>query len=272
VKKKRIYSIHLVASDKEKPLAVTISSGIARILFGGLALFLALMILTLILYLPRAFKYRQLQVENEELIRGRLQVMTILSEYNRIRQMDQYIRTSLGADLALGGLDSVALDSLSQILPSPISSGANVAKISYLDNIPIFPPVNGFVTQRYLDQVLQSSETHFGVDIAAKEGDPIKAAASGVVVSSGWTYRFGYTIILYHLNGYFTFYGHNLRNLVEPHQLVERGEVIGTVGNTGLSRGPHLHFEIWKNGQPINPQDLIFEYKQKDISLDKLGG
>ena len=74
-----------------------------------------------------------------------------------------------------------------------------------------------------------------------------------MVVFSGWTYEFGNVIILYHGNDYFTYYGHNKKNLKSQWDIVERGEVIGIVGSTGVSSGPHLHFEIWKEFSPINP-------------------
>jgi murein DD-endopeptidase MepM/ murein hydrolase activator NlpD len=127
--------------------------------------------------------------------------------------------------------------------------------------------VDGYITRGFIDDKVMTSENHYGVDVAAAEGTPIKAAAAGVVVFSNWTYDLGYTVILYHSDGYFSIYGHNQRNSVVAHQYVKRGEVIGYLGNTGKSQGPHLHFEIWREGVPINPQELIYSYKKADISL-----
>jgi len=92
-----------------------------------------------------------------------------------------------------------------------------------------------------------------------------------VVVFANWTNDLGYTVILYHSNGYFTIYGHNQRNSVVEHQYITRGQVIGYLGNTGKSDGPHLHFEIWQEGNPIDPQTMIYSYRLADVSLKTEG-
>jgi murein DD-endopeptidase MepM/ murein hydrolase activator NlpD len=107
---------------------------------------------------------------------------------------------------------------------------------------------------------------HGGIDIVAKQGAPIKASASGLVVFSGWTYEMGNLIIIHHGDGYFTHYGHNQQNFKYQLDIVKRGEVIGLVGDTGISSGPHLHFEIWKDKQSIDPLNYFPEYKQTDLT------
>ena len=99
-------------------------------------------------------------------------------------------------------------------------------------------------------------EAHGGIDIVAKEGTPINSAASGVVVFSGWTYEMGNLIIIYHGGGYMTHYGHNQNNLVSRLDMVKRGDVIGYVGNTGISSGPHLHWGVTLFGTHVDPQLL----------------
>ena len=103
-------------------------------------------------------------------------------------------------------------------------------------------------------------------DIVAKEGEPIIASASGVVVFSAWTYEFGNLIILYHGDDYFTHYGHNKQNLKQTLDTIERGEVIGLVGNTGVSSGPHLHFEVWREFEAVDPLIYFPEYRSKDLT------
>jgi murein DD-endopeptidase MepM/ murein hydrolase activator NlpD len=93
------------------------------------------------------------------------------------------------------------------------------------------------------------------------------AAASGVVVFSGWTYEFGNQIILYHGDDYFTHYGHNKQNFLNQLELVKRGDVIGLVGSTGISSGPHLHFEVWKKFEPKDPLLYFPEYLTNDLTL-----
>ena len=117
--------------------------------------------------------------------------------------------------------------------------------------------------------VFNIDKTHGGIDIVAKEGTPIKSASSGVVVFSGWTYELGNLIIIYHGGDYMTHYGHNQKNLVSRLNVVKRGDVIGYVGDTGISSGPHLHFEVWKGDSSIDPLIYFPMYLKKDLTLKK---
>lgn len=268
--KKKTYTLHLLSESREKPLILTFSYASARALIIGATAFLLLLVVTILITLPKAVKYRQVTLENAELVQDRLKVSQILSDYNQIRQMDQYIRSVLGTDLILPSSDSASNATANFLKNNPDRN--RFVQISFLENVPISPPVNGYITRGFIDDKVMTSENHYGVDVAAAEGTPIKAAAAGVVVFSNWTNDLGYTVILYHSNGYFSIYGHNQRNSVTEHQYVRRGDVIGYLGNTGKSEGPHLHLEIWREGNPIDPQDLIYSYKKTDISLKNEGG
>jgi murein DD-endopeptidase MepM/ murein hydrolase activator NlpD len=131
-------------------------------------------------------------------------------------------------------------------------------RTSMLTTMPLKLPVNGFVSQEF------RWPEHPGIDIVAREGLPIQASADGRVVFSGWTNDFGNSVILYHSSGYLTFYRHNAQNLVSLHQSVKQGDIIALLGNSGESSGPHLHFEIWKDGRPQNPRIYL-------LDLDNLG-
>ncbi len=99
---------------------------------------------------------------------------------------------------------------------------------------------------------------HAGIDIPAKTGTNIVAANDGVVVYSGDEYSgFGNLIVIAHRDGTFTMYGHNHRNKVDRGDIVRKGQVIGLVGNTGRSTGSHLHFEVRRNGSPIDPNRYV---------------
>ena len=112
-------------------------------------------------------------------------------------------------------------------------------------------PVSGVVTQKFWSR-------HKGVDIGAPTGTAVKAADTGFVASAGWSDNgYGYYILIDHGNGYQTLYAHLSRILVEVGQSVGKGQRIGSVGNTGNSTGPHLHFEIRYQGVPRNPYGFL---------------
>jgi murein DD-endopeptidase MepM/ murein hydrolase activator NlpD len=95
------------------------------------------------------------------------------------------------------------------------------------------------------------------VDIAAKENAPIYPSQAGTVIFSGQKQGYGNVVILEHEGGYRTLYAHNKQNLVEKGQVVSPDRPIATVGQTGVATGPHVHFEIRKDGKPVNPLSLI---------------
>ncbi|AIS52955.1 membrane-bound metallopeptidase [Thermoanaerobacter kivui] len=105
--------------------------------------------------------------------------------------------------------------------------------------------------------ILQQNRMHTGIDIAAKTGDPIVAAADGQVIFAGYYGGYGYAIIIDHGDEISTLYAHNSVLLVKEGDTVKRGQVIAKAGSTGLSTGPHLHFEVRKNGVPVNPTDWL---------------
>lgn len=98
---------------------------------------------------------------------------------------------------------------------------------------------------------------HAGIDLANDIGTVIRAARSGRVVHAGWYSGYGYTVMIEHDQGYVTLYGHLNDYIVQNSQYVKGGQAIGYMGNTGNSTGPHLHFEVQKNGAPINPYNVL---------------
>lgn len=98
---------------------------------------------------------------------------------------------------------------------------------------------------------------HSGMDISVPQGTRVKATADGIVSFSGWSEGGGNTVVLEHGHGFSTAYAHNQRNLVRVGQRVKREDVIALSGATGISTGPHVHYEIWKNGRHVNPDGYL---------------
>ncbi|MDA3900794.1 MAG: M23 family metallopeptidase [Spirochaetes bacterium] len=106
--------------------------------------------------------------------------------------------------------------------------------------------------------IFNKRKFHSGVDIAAKRGTYVGAASAGKVVSAGWMGGFGKAIIVQHKNGYKTLYGHLSRISIKRGATVKPGQLIGRVGSTGYSTGPHLHFTLWHYDKLINPMDVLW--------------
>ncbi len=122
-----------------------------------------------------------------------------------------------------------------------------------LSNIHFFTPLNGIVTNSF-----NLEEDHFGTDIVARSSEVVKATLDGIVSMATWTIETGNVIQIQHDNNIVSVYKHNANLLKEVGDHVEAGEAIAIVGNSGeLTTGPHLHFELWYNGRPIDPEDYI---------------
>jgi len=128
------------------------------------------------------------------------------------------------------------------------SSSENTAAKMYF-----FAPLKGSVTSLF-----SPSEEHFGIDIVAPKNEAIKATLEGTVIFADWTVETGYVIQLQHQNDLISVYKHNSVLLKKTGDQVKAGDPIAIIGNTGeLSSGPHLHFELWKNGSPVDPMKFI---------------
>jgi len=117
----------------------------------------------------------------------------------------------------------------------------------------LFPPVKGTISEKY-----NLKSRHYAVDVVIAKNAPVKAAADGRVIFSEWSAATGYVMMIEHNYGLISVYKHNSSLTKEQGDFVRAGEVVALAGSSGeLSTGPHLHFELWKDGNPVNPSDYI---------------
>ena len=122
-----------------------------------------------------------------------------------------------------------------------------------IENKMFYSPIKGEITQSF-----NFNEDHFAIDIAADIGTPVKSILDGKIIFSEWSLETGYVVVIDHGENIISVYKHNSKILKEQNDFVQAGEVIAYSGNQGnLSSGPHLHFELWKNGTPIDPEPLL---------------
>jgi len=125
-----------------------------------------------------------------------------------------------------------------------------------ISNVFFFTPLKGLITGNY-----DPSGDHYGIDIVAEKNAAIKATLDGTVIFSGWTLKTGNTIAIQHTDNLISVYKHNSALLKKEGEFVKAGEVIAIIGESGeLTTGPHLHFELWYDGNAVNPKDyMVFQ-------------
>lgn len=125
---------------------------------------------------------------------------------------------------------------------------------------PLGLPVEGWTTSRYgyrTHPIKGTRDHHSGMDISARPGTPVRVTADGIVSFSGRSGANGNLVAVEHGFGYSTYYAHNKMNAVSVGQVVKRGDIISYLGSTGSSTGPHVHYEVWKNEQSVDPQPYV---------------
>jgi murein DD-endopeptidase MepM/ murein hydrolase activator NlpD len=140
------------------------------------------------------------------------------------------------------------IDAANAARPEPVESGMM---------LPANGPITSYFGYRY-HPILHVTRFHAGVDIGAGWGSPIVAAGDGQVVSAGWSGGYGREVEIAHGGGLVSIYGHMSEIVAQSGSFVRRGQLIGYVGSSGLSTGPHVHFEVRQGGQPVNPLSVRF--------------
>jgi len=164
--------------------------------------------------------------------------------YNNIK-----IRKSVEDSMLRAEIESQNKYNLLRYGSSDKSSGLKKA----IGNILFFTPMKGIITNEF-----NPGANHFGTDLVAKKDEAIKAVLDGTVVISDWTLATGYIIVLQHQQNLVSVYKHNSALLKKCGEFVKAGGPIAIIGESGeFSSGPHLHFELWYDGNPVNPKEYI---------------
>ena len=262
------------------------------------ALTFAVIFIWIAFYLIDSPKEKMLQQENEQLkeklreMDNQLDLMSeamadienrddnidrVIFETDPMPVEERYPKLYAQNQAGVGNIDALALlqdvsDKANQLivrLSAQSHSFDTIAEIAQrksemLTSIPAIRPLKGVKTitsgfgGRY-HPILKTIRMHTGVDLSAPKGTPVYATADGVVSREKGGSGYGIVVILNHGYSYQTLYAHLSKKVVKPGQKVKRGELIGYVGNTGLSFGSHLHYEVIKNGVKVNPVHYFFD-------------
>jgi murein DD-endopeptidase MepM/ murein hydrolase activator NlpD len=281
-KKQRLFEILVVPLGEGKKartfrtstlrLAILVVATVVAIVGATLAV---LMFTPLALYVPipnpeLEARYGKMIRETQERLTGLAQEVILLRDYN------QQMRHALGegardsSTAKNAPVVSAKVDTGSKLPPFAMDGPAPeydeisaeraaqfasivTARSEGKSRLPFMNPTDGYVSQGF-----DPSRNHFGMDFAGKRGTPVYAAAEGYVVFAGWTYQDGNTIIIQHNGGFVTVYKHTQALLRSGQTAVKGGEPIALLGSSGkTSLGPHLHFELWKDGVPQDPNQYL---------------
>jgi len=205
-------------------------------------------------------------VQNEETIEKieelNEKVIFLAKELQLLKSANQKLKYALAlGDSALIDSLNVNPDTLQKYYKTPKEGNIFGVLISIIQNFLIqqentiffILPANGYISRSF-----DPERAHYGIDIVVKDGTPVYASAGGFVVFSGYTNNYGHIIVLSHSDGYLSIYKHNSVILKGEREFVKQGELIARSGNSGLATtGPHLHFEIWQHGKPIDPETIL---------------
>lgn len=219
----------------------------------------AFLVLGAVLYTPlvrTAARVPGLVHDVEQLTAENQQVLEVIARLEYVEDRYEQIRSMLGGDLVpeLQRPEGALTTARPQYARAPGAPACYEAGASIPRHWPLGQP--GVVTRGPVGAG-SSEEVHAGLDIAVAQRTPIRAAGGGVVSGVGDDPEYGLFVRIDHPEGYQTMYGHASRLLVSLGDSVHAGHVVGLSGTTGRSTAPHLHFEVRRDGQPIDPSALV---------------
>jgi len=293
-KRTRYFSLMFIPDQEQNPKSISMSYFKGKLLLGVFVL-LTLHIVAGGIGYYWVFRLgkttRLLKNENNELKLRNKKIEEIVKEFQEIRMTDVKIRKAFGGSLGLSHLNNISLKDmkrrtafLRELPPEQISSEVHSIPLpkrqiqnglyflsqenrDYFDPqyLPTLLPVEGFLTTHFQKGGWFAARTHYGIDIAAKKGSVIRAAGAGIVLIADWTPDFGNVVVISHGRGVFSYYAHAMRLLVSQGFRVKRGQPIALLGSSGISSAPHLHFEIWKDGEPLDPEKILFALPSQKV-------
>jgi len=288
--RRRIFSIIYVPDQDREPKSYSLSYTTGRVLLvllGILSLYIIISGIGFYRLHKVGKEYKKVKEENEILSLKNKKIEKIAEEFKKIRLMEEKINKAFGQSLGLGGQGEEMWDGHEEQINNILSDDDNSNELTGIqeesyklqDNLyfirkedsdyynpeylPTMLPVEGFLTTHFQKGGWFVGHEHLGIDIAAEKGSIIRASGSGIVILSNWTHGLGNIVILYHGNGLYSYYAHAMQLLVNQGQRVKRGHPIALLGSSGISSAPHLHFEIWKDGNPLDPEKLLYAIQSK---------
>ncbi len=269
----------VIRNEENLAEKTTIGFTYAKVLVLSISVFLLLFILSLFLsktLLAKWFDPKHAQMEaNKKLYELALQVDSLAVEVDRKDNFIQNFQRILSGDTSTGFVDP-EIELKGEVKPASAVGNLKLApsdslfrkdfeetelsritltnsKNRELQETFFFSPITGLVSDKY-----DLKKGHYGLDIVAKANEPVKCIADGTVIMASWTQDSGYVIGIQHRGNIISLYKHNAELLKKVGSFVNAGEIISIVGNSGeMTDGPHLHFELWYNGNPLNPEEFV---------------
>jgi murein DD-endopeptidase MepM/ murein hydrolase activator NlpD len=269
----------VIRNEENLAEKTTLGFTYAKVLVISISVFLLLFVLSLFLsktLLAKWFDPKHAQMEaNKKLYELALQVDSLAVEVDRKDKFIQNFQRILSGDTSTGFVDP-AIELKGEVKPASAVGNLKLApsdsqfrkdfeqtelslitltnsKNRELQETFFFSPITGLISDKY-----DLKKGHYGLDIVAKANEPVKCIADGTVIIASWTQDSGYVIGVQHRGNIISLYKHNAELLKKVGSFVNAGEIISIVGNSGeMTDGPHLHFELWYNGNPLNPEEFV---------------
>ncbi|MFQ5649533.1 MAG: M23 family metallopeptidase [bacterium] len=281
-------SILIVPEDNAEPYSLRIKTRVVKLLYVVTFILVAHIITGAVFYwkyVSLASRNHRLIAFNNQLQEDNKRVIALADQFYTLEREYQKVRSLLGVEnrgQTLENLDESpdAAGLFDNIMPAVRMENASRPNLferkgrylltpkksklhDYAENMPTLLPVKGILTQDFQKNAWLGPKRHTGIDIVAKKGTVTRAAGAGTIIFANWTYDLGNLVIINHGNGVFSYYGHNQRILKSEKGFVKKGEPIALLGTSGKSSGPHLHFEIWKDGEPMDPKEYILAFNER---------